>query len=70
MVLERQGKVLRVLKDTDASAVLKEFVRAFREKGVFPDKKRLLIKEYPEEAGDFLKEAGFSREMMDYVLYR
>ena len=70
MVLERQGKVLRVLKDTDSSAVLKEFVRAFREKAVFPDKKRLLVKEYPEEAGAFLKEAGFSREMMDYVLYR
>ncbi|MFQ7552796.1 MAG: hypothetical protein ACLRMZ_24005 [Blautia marasmi] len=35
MVLERQGKVLRVLEDTDPKAVLKEFVLAFREKALF-----------------------------------
>lgn len=70
MVLERQGKVLRVMGDTDAGAVLKEFVLAFREKALFPDKKRLTVKEYPAEMGNFLKKAGFSREMMDYVLYR
>lgn len=70
MVLERQGKILRILEHADIAAVLKEFVRAFREKAVFPEKKRLLIKEYPAYAGDALKDAGFSREMMDYVLYR
>lgn len=70
MVLERQGKVLRVLEDTDPKAVLKEFVLAFREKALFPDKKRLTVKEYPAEMGDALKEAGFTREMMDHVLYR
>ena len=64
------GKILRILEHADIAAVLKEFVRAFREKAIFPEKKRLLIKEYPAYAGDALKDAGFSREMMDYVLYR
>lgn len=70
MVLERQGKVLRVFDTTEAENVLKEFVGAFQEKSVFPEKKRLIIKEYPAEMAEILKEAGFSKEMMDYVLYR
>ena len=28
------------------------------------------LKEYPENAGELLKKAGFIREMQDYVLYR
>ena len=37
---------------------------------LFPDQKRLILKEYPEHAGELLKKAGFIREMQDYVLYR
>lgn len=75
-VLERQGKVLRFLQEADgpefkfsSAAVMKEFVRLFKQKKLFSDKKRVVIKEYPEDSADILKEAGFQREMLDYVLY-
>ena len=98
MVLERQGKVLRMLgadpmaasepmpggsqeagpegavisflTDEQALSALQEFVHDFKEKALFPDKRRLIIKEYPDNFGEILKSAGFMREMMDYVLYR
>lgn len=94
MVLERQGRVLRLLgqdpiaadkrvlgdcgPEADASSLtaaevkmaLREFVHAFQDKALFPDKRRLIIKEYPDSFGEILKSAGFMREMMDYVLYR
>jgi len=70
VVLERQGKILNVLEETDLEAVMKEFVCAFQDKCIFPEKRRLLIKEYPKESGEALENAGFSREMTDYVLYR
>jgi len=31
--------------------------------------KRIVVKEYPAEAGEALRQAGFRREMQDYVLY-
>lgn len=67
---ERQGKVLRVFEYSGLDGVLLEFVRCFQRKLLFPDQKRLIVKEYPEEAGELLKKAGFIREMQDYVLYR
>lgn len=70
MVLERQGKVLRVFDESDSEAVLTEFVAAYHQKTVFPEKKRLIVKEYPAGMEDIMKAAGFAREMMDYVLYR
>lgn len=69
-VLERQGRVLRVFEEEDLEQVMCEFVQTFREKAIFPEKKRLVVKEYPAKAADTLKAAGFSREMSDYVLYR
>ena len=70
MVLERQGKVLRVFDDADAEHVLKEFVYAFRKKAVFPEKNRITVQEYPGEMKDVLTNAGFGRGIMNYVLYR
>ena len=69
-VMERQGKVLRIFEEEGMEAVLSEFVRCFQRKLLFPDQKRLILKEYPEHAGELLKKAGFIREMQDYVLYR
>lgn len=69
-VMERQGKVLRFFEEEGREAVLSEFVRCFQRKLLFPEQKRLILKEYPENAGDLLKKAGFIREMQDYVLYR
>ena len=68
--MERQGKVLRIFEEEGMEAVLSEFVRCFQRKLLFPDQKRLILKEYPEHAGELLKQAGFIREMQDYVLYR
>lgn len=69
-VLERQGKVLRLFEDAGLSNLLKDFVREFQKKQLFPELKRITIKEYPEEAGEALKEAGFLREMREWVVYR
>ena len=69
-VMERQGKVLRFFEEEGMEAVLSDFVRCFQRKLLFPEQKRLILKEYPENAGELLKKAGFIREMQDYVLYR
>lgn len=71
MVFERQGRALRLLSETgEEEAVLESFVREFRSKSIYPQAKRLIVKEYPERLSDALKKAGFIREMLDYVLYR
>lgn len=69
MVLERQGKVLRIFEEKEAEYVLSEFVHTFRAKAVFPEKNKITVREYPDEMKDALKNAGFSREIMNYVLY-
>lgn len=69
-VLERQGKVLRVFEGSVLERVMKAFVEDFHKKRMFPELKRLIVRDYPEGAGAVLKEAGFSKEMNDYVLYR
>lgn len=70
MVLERQGKLLRVMEAEEAENVLKEFVYLFRQKAIFPEKNRIVVKEFPADMKDALKMAGFSKERMDYTLYR
>ncbi|MDO4272273.1 MAG: DEAD/DEAH box helicase [Eubacteriales bacterium] len=70
MVLERQGRTLKVLEDMNCEEALREFAAAFKGKSLFPEKKRIIVKEYPSEIGDSLGKAGFIRELMDYVLYR
>ena len=69
-VMERQGKVLRVYEPENLNEILEEFVRDFRQGALFPELKRLTVKEYPPEAGEALAGAGFMREMKDFVLYR
>lgn len=68
-VMERQGRNLRIFEE-DAAGVMEEFTKEFKRKQIFPDQKRLIVKEYPEWSGDTLKQAGFIKEMRDYVLYR
>lgn len=69
-VFERQGKVLRVFEAEGMEGVLKGFVSDYQRKLLFPELKRLIVKEYPKHMEGVLKQAGFSREMNDYVLYR
>lgn len=75
-VLERQGKVLRVFgtnskEETELLVtVMTEFVKEFQRKKLFPEQKRLIVKDYSKWAEEALKRAGFMKEMQDYVLYR
>ena len=66
----KQFNQARFFEEEGMEAVLSDFVRCFQRKLLFPDQKRLILKEYPENAGELLKKAGFIREMQDYVLYR
>lgn len=69
-VFERQGKTLRVFDGASLSDALRIFVQDYASRRIFPALHRITIKQYPREAADALKNAGFSSEMQDYVLYR
>jgi ATP-dependent helicase Lhr and Lhr-like helicase len=69
-VFERQGKVLRIFYDTSLPDTLRVFANEYKQRRLFPMLNRLTVKQYPQEAVDPLINAGFSRELQDYVLYR
>ena len=72
-VIERQGAVFRTLGavcDDVLSEALEAFVLAFEQKRVFPASDNVTVKTYPEDAAAMLAGAGFSRQMLDYVLWR
>lgn len=68
-VAERRGSVLRILKPEYLEETIAELAAAFRGRRLFAGQKRMVVKEYPEEAAAVLKACGFIREMRDYVLY-
>ena len=71
-VFERQGRIFRIfsgMKNGDVERMLKEFVKDYRERRLFPEQKRLIVKEFPDGMEESLRKAGFLREMQDYVLY-
>lgn len=70
MVFERQGSTLKIFDINLAEEALCAFVQAYRKQHIYPDKKRLLVKEYPKESEALLKKAGFYKDMLDYMLYR
>lgn len=70
MVFERQGKTLRCFGEEGQQEALKAFAEEFRSGRIFPGKKRISVKEYPDRAASALSAGGFIREMQDYVLYR
>ncbi|MDR2532725.1 MAG: DEAD/DEAH box helicase [Oscillospiraceae bacterium] len=70
-LLEQQGKVLRIFNNDECikdavAALAADFKKGF----IFPNLKRLIIKQYPKEAEDALTSAGFSRQMLDFALYK
>lgn len=69
-VFERQGKVLRVFDSSILHEVMSIFAKDFSRRRVLVTLNRLVVKDYPLEAVDSLVQAGFKREMQDYVLYR
>lgn len=69
-VFEQQGKSFRLFEEEKLSEALQNFVRAYQERRIFPGLNRLVVKKYPECAGTAFREAGFMKEITDYVLYR
>lgn len=69
-VLERQGSVLRVFDEALAQECLSLFAQAYKKGKIFPERKRIVVKNYPDSVKEALSAAGFFREMQDYVLYR
>lgn len=69
-VFERQGRTLRVFDNAYLPDALKAFVQDYSARRLFPAVRRITVKEYPREAADVLKAAGFSKEVQDYILYR
>ena len=68
-VMERQGKVLRIWEETLQEECLTLFVEQYKRGSLYAGVKRIVVKEYPAESGEALRQAGFRREMQDYVLY-
>lgn len=67
--MERQGKVLRVWQEELQEECMQLFAEKFRQGSIFAGIKRIVVKEYPDTAGEALRQAGFRKEMQDYVLY-
>ena len=49
--------------------VYKRQVHDFMCGRIYAGAKRLMVKEYPADAAEALKKAGFQKEMQDYVYY-
>ncbi len=69
-LFERQGKILKVLKQECIREALPLFAEIYRQGRIFAEKKRITVKEYPKEAAQVLAESGFVKEALDYTLYR
>lgn len=68
-VMERQGKVLRIWEENLQKECLRLFAEKFKQGSIFAGMKRIVVKEYPDAAAWALRQAGFRKEMQDYVLY-
>ncbi|HEX3023193.1 MAG TPA: DEAD/DEAH box helicase [Lachnospiraceae bacterium] len=69
-VIEQKGKVLRVFEESKLSEALHAFAQDYSRRRVFPVVNRMIVKQYPSEAGTAFSNAGFIKEIQDYVLYR
>jgi ATP-dependent Lhr-like helicase len=69
-VFERRGRTLRVFDGEYLGDALRVFAQDYATRRLFPAVRRITVKEYPSEAAAALREAGFSREMQDFVMYR
>jgi ATP-dependent Lhr-like helicase len=69
-LLEKQGQILRVFEPELTAEIVSVLAEDFKKGLIFPNLKRLIIKQYPKEAEAALKSAGFSGQMLEFVLYR
>jgi len=68
-LFERQGQTLRVFDDEALPAALRAFIETHRQKLIFPGQRKITVKQFPEGTEKALADAGFTKVMMDYVLY-
>lgn len=68
--MEKQGKALRIWDEGVQEECLRLFAQSYQKGSLFPQQKRIVVKEYSPSAVCALTAAGFHREMQDYVLYR
>lgn len=68
-VFERKGQVLRVFDEDVLGDALRLFAQDYVKQRIYPQQDRIVVKEYPPEAAQYLAEAGFSRQMNDFALY-
>lgn len=68
-VMERQGKVLQIWEEELQEECLRLFAEKFKQGSIFAGSRRIVVKEYPDAAAQALRQAGFKKEMQDYVLY-
>ena len=66
-IFERQGAAVRIFEE--GHEALAAFARAYRSGRIFTGKKKVCVTQYPKDAAKDLEKAGFTREMLDYVLY-
>jgi len=69
LILERHGANMRFM-DGQPLAAVNCFVTAFREGRIWSGRTRITVKNPDAKTADVLLAAGFSRTMLDYVLYR
>jgi len=69
-VMERQGNVLEVFDDSVIDGILGRLIIYFKKKRIYASLNRLVIKQYPKGMDKAFKDAGFMKEIKDYVLYR
>lgn len=69
-VFERQGKVYRAFESHGQEEILTLFAEEFKRGKLFAGRKRIVMKEYPAEAAEALKNSGFVKEMQDFCLYK
>ena len=68
-LFERKGQVLRVFEPSRQEEALTVFARDYAQRRIFPDQRRMTVKEYPADAESALEGAGFKRQMLEYTLW-
>lgn len=67
-VLERRGETLRIFERESAEEILVQLAQSVRMGQLFPEKRMLVLRKVDPAWEPMLEQAGFVREMHDYVL--
>lgn len=70
VLLEKSGTTLRVLDFDKLTEALLAFARDYKSGHIFPSLNRITVKNYPPEAQEALNAAGFSRQLLNYIIWK